>query len=184
MKKVIFLFLLIMSLSGNVYADDRTVYCEIEDKNAVTYYVRSMNSGWGFKYYKFFVKYVDSNGNVDYWFRISQSSKGRFLYNLGIEVNNQKYELDLVKNPTYAQIYSGTDKFPNSFETSYAIYHIPQNIINEIMKTNEPIILYINKQNRQEMKMNSDKEFTEAIHKIIGLDYSNKSEYWQPNVLD
>ena len=32
--------------------------------------------------------------------------------------------------------------------------------------------------------MNSDKEFTEAIHKIIGLDYSNKSEYWQPNVLD
>lgn len=182
MKKLFIFFLFLLLACKPALAEERKIYCEIESKNSVTYYVKSLNSGWGFKFYKYFVKYVDNNGNSQYWIRISENNLDRFMYYLGLNVGDKNFELLQITSPTYSQIYSTTGTPAQASESLFAIYEVPQNVINEIKTAKTPITLILNKQNRQGINLNSDIEFTQAIQKIISLEYSDKDDYWQPNI--
>lgn len=177
MKKIICLLILLLGFSMVSHANERKINCEIESPTAVTYYTRSINSGTGRNFQKFFVKYIDNNENYEYWIKISTSSKNRFLYHLGLKFNGENFQLFEIQNPNFHQIHA-TDGLagPPNVEY-YSLYKIPQDIINKLSTATTPITLIVNKQNKQEIMLPSDIEFTNSIKKIILLNYDDKDTY-------
>ena len=53
-----------------------------------------------------FVKYVDEQGNEDYWFRLVSEPKVRFLYYFNIQVDDTIYKLLEIKNPNHSQLHA------------------------------------------------------------------------------
>lgn len=182
MKKIICLLILLLGFSMITSANERKINCEIESPSAVTYYTKSINSGVGRNFQKFFVKYTDNNNNSEYWIKISTSSKNRFLYYLGLEFNEESFQLLEIQNPDFHQMHA-TDGLagPPNVEY-YSLYKIPQDIINKLSAANTPVTLIVNKQNKQKIKLPSDIRFTNTIQEIISLTYNDKDNYWQPNI--
>ena len=179
MKKTLLVFLLIVlvSVCTSALAAEREIFCELENEDAVTYYVNHQS----LPIHKTFVKYTDKNNNNSYWFRISNNSYNRFLYYMSIKFDGKEYILHEIQNPTYSQERSTTGHNAAISQNVYSLYAVPQNVINDLKNCKTPIIFIVNRQKKQGMVYDSDIEFTQAIQKIIGLSYSNKDEYWKPN---
>lgn len=181
MKKLFILSLVLLSLCSSAFAE-RKVYCEIESPTEVTYYIRSMNSGWGFKFYKYFVKLTNEQNQNQYWFRIATSSFDRFLYYMDIQVDGKTFRLYQIKNLTLTHEQATNGQYAQTFNEGYAIYDVPENVINEIKKAKQPITLIIHKQNRLNITLKSDLDFTQKIQDVINTTYNQKDELWKPSV--
>ncbi len=179
MKNFLILVILLIGIFSSAYAKERNIYCEIEDENAVTYFVHHSKKGTGVMYFNSFVKYIDNDGNENYWIRIGTPTKARFMYYMDIEFDNQKYRLREIKNPTHYQIFASNNSEKSTHTDFFTMYAVPNEVIAKLKTTSTPITLIVNKQSRQDMKINTDIKFTNAVQKLISLTYNDYDVYWQ-----
>lgn len=171
-------FALLISLTTLCLAAEK-ISCDLEGENSISYYTRDVNSSFDSRYHKWFVKFIDENRTPEYWIRLSSSNTDRFLYYLTLEFNNQSFKLFEIENRNIHHIQSTTGLIT---EGSFNVYSVPSTVIEQLKIATTPITLIINKSNRQEINLKSNLEFTQSIKTIISLNYSNKDEYWKPNI--
>lgn len=171
-------FLLFISLATICYSAEK-ISCDLEGENAVSYYTRDVNSSFDSRYHKWFIKLVDKNAPPEYWIRLSSNNTDRFLYYLTLEFNNQSFKLFEIENRNIHHIQTTTGLIT---EGAFNIYAVPYEVIEKLKSISTPITLIINKSNRQGIKLNSNLDFTQAIQKIISLEYDDKEQYWKSNI--
>lgn len=182
MYKKILLVLLGCMLVSTVCLAGTDVRCEIESDNAVTYYVDDTNSTSGARFHKTFTKYVDSIGHEEYWLRLSSTSENRMMYYTNLTIGDSEIKVNCLDDLKIRHLCSAEDFRPYPYELcSKGYYPLSDNMIKSLLNTDN-FVIYANLQTKQGIKLNSNGEFLNKIKTIIGLTYSDKDEYWQPNI--
>lgn len=181
MKKILFLLACFLFTTVSCFAENK-IYCELENQNAVTYFTNSLK----FPINKTFFKYVDNNGNSQYWIKISYNSakevNHRFLYYLNVKVDDQEFTLPEIQEINFTQLKAGSSQ-PNIHDIrAFAFYRTTPELIKKLSSSKNPVIFKVHHQTKQNIVSNTDIEFTQAAQKIISLTYNDKDKYWQPNV--
>lgn len=173
MKKFIIVLLITLYICNLAYAE-RKINCEIENTNAVTFFVEQLSQPMRLN----FVKYAQSDNNNDYWLRVSMNSANRFMFFAKIKIEDKEFTIFENQNPTYSQKYATMGFNANTGTLTETTYKLQPEVIEAISQSAKPFQLIFNRQTKQNIVCKTDNSFLNAIKTIISYKYTDKNIFW------
>ncbi len=183
-KKILLVVLGCILISGVCLAKTSDIECEIENPASVEYIMGGVSGTSGTRYFKFFVKSVDNQGNEEYWLKVFPTTEDRMLYFSSLIIDAKEYPIYSINELKKRHLQAGKSIATNSWYGAYdsEYYEIPNDVINALKDAKTPVTFIFNRHKKQGDKVETSDIYMNKIKTIIGLTYADKDEYWQPNL--